>query len=219
MKKIIQKIIVTTIVVLIAVNTNGQSRFSLGPKVVLSSTTLTGSDIDNLGMKVSAKVGFGAGIYLAISPVQWFTLQPEFLYSMKGASIGDAGSAVDYNINYFDVPILLKLKLPLGGTVYPFIMGGPDINFFLNSSFSTTDTSSGTIMIFQDSGNSLKKTDIGYIFGAGVDIQLGNFYLSGDLRYTKSMSSIYNKDQEQSQNTFNSSVGFGIGLGLIIGGK
>jgi hypothetical protein len=85
-----------------------------------------------------------------------FSLQIEGDYVKKGWK-----DLFEYDLSYFEIPVLLRLNLPLP-IITPFAMAGPSIAFL------TGATAAGV-----DAKSSFNGTDFGLIFGAGVEIAMG----------------------------------------------
>jgi len=75
-----------------------------------------------------SSVGFCAGIFLELNFGRILTIQPEVLYTMKGA---DAGTG-KLKFDYIEIPVLLKIRIPMG-SVHPFIFAGPAFGFNLKA--------------------------------------------------------------------------------------
>nr|GFD13455.1 hypothetical protein [Tanacetum cinerariifolium] len=75
-----------------------------GVKAGASLTNFSGKDSD--GYK--NKFGFNGGVAANFGLNDMFSIQPEVLYSMKGAKAN--GTDVRLNLNYIDVPVLAKIS-------------------------------------------------------------------------------------------------------------
>ncbi len=73
-------------------------------------------------------VGFCAGIFLELNLGRVLTIQPEALYTVKGADSGTGKLKFDY----IEFPILLKVRIPIS-SVHPFVFAGPAFGFNLNA--------------------------------------------------------------------------------------
>jgi hypothetical protein len=73
-------------------------------------------------------VGFCGGIFLELNFGRVLTIQPEVLYTMKGADVGTGKLKFDY----LEIPILLKLRIPTG-SLHPFVFAGPAFGFNLKA--------------------------------------------------------------------------------------
>jgi len=84
----------------------------------------------------------------------FFSLQLEADYVQKGIS--------GTNLNYFEIPALLRLNLPFP-IITPFAMAGPSLGFL-----SSATNSSGA-----DIKSNFSGTDFGLIVGGGVELAMG----------------------------------------------
>lgn len=78
----------------------------IGIKGGVNFASLHGSDKDLLG-DVSGHTNFHAGVFAQIAFGEFFSLQPEVLYSRKGYERKDS----TFRLNYFDVPVLAVLSI------------------------------------------------------------------------------------------------------------
>jgi hypothetical protein len=122
------------------------------------------------------KVGFNGGVFLAIHFSRVVTVQWEALYTMKGASYValDDSYADKLYADYVEVPLLLKLRIPMP-VVQPFVFAGPTVGFKLQEKWESNGEDVPLVQeLFLDS-------DYGAIFGAGLD--LGRNFMV-DIRYS-----------------------------------
>ena len=179
---------------------------SFGAKAGLAYTSFTGTNIGDIKTSNNWEAGLFAGLQLTSS----FVIQPELLISKKGATQTQNGFRNNISINYFEIPVLVKFRMPLAHILYPYVELGPDFAFKVSSDFSSTDTQTGTT-ISASSGN-IKKSDIGGNFGIGADLQLPGLILILDGRYNIGFMNIGG-----SGNTYNIDVknkGWIISLGV-----
>ncbi|MBU2997969.1 PorT family protein [Cellulophaga baltica] len=100
--------------------------FQLGVKAGANLSTVTGDDSSDPGHRTS----FYAGL-LAEAPItEKLSLQPEVFYSRQGFDINDNpnGSDTEYQLDYIQVPVLLKVYLVDGLN----IQAGPQFGFKVN---------------------------------------------------------------------------------------
>jgi hypothetical protein len=94
-----------------------------------------------------------------------WAIQPEVLYVRKGTTFQSLGVDGNINLDYLDIPVLLKLNLiPSKTGLSPFIEAGPSLS--LNT--SAKETFLGHSVDLKDMVNG---TDFGLVFGGGLDIQ------------------------------------------------
>ncbi len=96
----------TIIVLLIAINPGKtQAQVKVGPIVGLNFSDMTG-DTDSDGMLV----GFHLGFLVNLGITDYFMIEPQLLYSTKGAK----GKKEDLNLNYIEIPIWIRYQLSSG---------------------------------------------------------------------------------------------------------
>lgn len=158
---------------------------SFGIKAGVSVSKFTGSDAkalaDNLSdslASVKSKTDLTGGLFLSLGVGGAWAIQPEMLYVRKGTSIHAANATGDVNLDYLDVPVLLRLNLlPAKSPVVPFVFAGPSINFNVRSKL----TGPGGTLDYKDY---TKGTDVGFVLGGGI--ASGKFSL--DARYEFGLS-------------------------------
>jgi hypothetical protein len=131
-----------------------------------------GLNISNLYTKdVSSenlRVGYHAGIFLKLGLSNYFAIQPELVYSTKGAQLkynNDllAGNA-DFNLNYLDIPVLAVVNI----TPFFNIHAGPYFSFLTNVKVKNNTEGSDAF----DFENELNRSDF-HTFDAGATVGLG----------------------------------------------
>ncbi|GAB3581488.1 porin family protein [Hymenobacter daeguensis] len=156
----------------------------IGLKAGLNLSGFSGPDAAPGGTR---RLGLCAGlvIHLPVSPV--FSVQPEFLYSQKGANSqpfaisSTAVVAGSQRQHYFEVPVLVKLRSK-GGFFGEF---GPSLSYLLSAS-GTFTTPTGQALTLDNRG-SFNAFELGYAVGAGFQATQG---LLVGLRYGGGFSAI-----------------------------
>jgi hypothetical protein len=153
----------------------------LGVKAGLDLSNFSGTDASTLAKNDSkdslatlkSKAGFAGGVFFGINVGGTWAIQPEVLYVMKGTKISAAHVTGNINLNYFEIPVLLKLNLlPTKSAISPYVFAGPSLSFNAASNVSGLD---GTPSI----KDGVRNADFGLVVGAGLDIQK----FSLDVRY------------------------------------
>jgi len=179
---------------------------SLGVKGGSAFNSLGGQDAG----AVVKRTGFIGGLFLNVSFLKVFSVQPELLFHQGGATNTVHNNVDVIKINYVDVPVLFKFRIPLGGTVFPNIFAGPDFSYKVGSTYTTTSQQSNkTITI--DNGN-ISKTATGAVVGAGIDIQIDHLFLSVDGRYGASFTNLGNSTYDLDVHNKYLTVMAGIGV-------
>ncbi len=153
---------------------------SFGIKAGASLSSFTGNGVEG----AQALWGFHAGLVGNFAVNDFFSVQPEVLYSMKGAKHDETTSGIQekdrIRLHYIDVPILAHFNA--GGL---FFEVGPQIGF--NVAANSHSEATGYASIDQDIKDRIKTADFGYVGGLGY--QLANGPGIG-LRYNGSFTDI-----------------------------
>jgi hypothetical protein len=124
----------------------GQQVESLGLKVGLNAASLRfDPDLADL----NSKWGLAFGGFVEFEMMASLFLQPEILDSRKGASDEQEGRdesgnplgsfTVNYNLDYLEIPFLLKLVPPIEGKIRPAFLAGPALGIKLSSKMKLED--------------------------------------------------------------------------------
>ncbi|MEN6561432.1 MAG: porin family protein [Acidobacteriota bacterium] len=115
-------------------------------------------------------VGFCGGIFLELNFGRVLTIQPEILYTMKGADTGEGKLKFDY----IEIPVLLKVRIPMG-SVHPFVFAGPAFGWKLKAAVEGYKI------------DDMPKSDYSAVFGAGLQLG-GSVHI--DARYTMGLQKL-----------------------------
>jgi hypothetical protein len=120
--------------------------------------------------------GFCGGIFLELNLGRILTVQPEVLYTMKGADTGVGKLTFDY----IEVPVLLKVRIPTGA-VHPFIFAGPAFGWNLKAAIEGVEI------------GDMPTADYSAVLGGGL--QLGRA-IHLDVRYTLGLQKLQIPDPD-----------------------
>lgn len=135
-----------------------------------SYTTVVGQHVAG----AASKWDFHGGVLVNIKLSDRFSLQPEVLYSQKGTKGADDSNRI--NLNYVDLPVLLRVATGLGGL---FIEGGPQLGYLAGSDASV-GSRTPLARVTADFAGSYPPFDLGYAAGFGYQLANG---LGLGLRY------------------------------------
>jgi len=161
--------------VLLALPQTSAAGIKFGLKGGANIANVNGNWNDELGDWKST-VGFCGGIFLELNFGKVLTIQPEVLYTMKGADTGDGKLKFDY----IEIPVLLKVRIPTG-TIHPFIFAGPAFGFNLKALIEGYEISD------------MPPADYSAVLGGGL--QLGRS-VHIDVRYTMGLQKLDIPDLE-----------------------
>lgn len=138
-----------------------QVRF--GIKAGPSYTKLRGVDPAQITSASNAyRLGFHAGVMAEVKLTDKFSIQPELLYSQKGAE-NKLAPFISTVFTYLDLPVVLKARL--GETGF-YLEGGPQFGYLLRAKSANGDYSYDVRSLYE-------KMDVGYVAGLGYQLSCG----------------------------------------------
>jgi len=178
--------IIAIVLILISVS-SVRAQYAVGIFGGVNNSNLTGDAPP--GSTYESDPGLGVGILgeFNITTDVKISLQP--MFQQKGTRIAysvpserELRDSIDININYFSVPVLLKVY---GANNLLYVSGGFDIGYKLDASFKRIGSDTE-----KDISDSFNDFDIAAIFGVGAQFRLGQFYLFIEGRYSQGLGNI-----------------------------
>ena len=149
-----------------------------------------------------SKTGFHFGAYAEFGAAG-FSIQPEVLFSTKGAKIEFDGDDLKFNLSYIEIPILLKKSFAKVLNVHV----GPQFGLLTKAELKSLD-------VAFDVKDETKNLDISAVFGLGIDLPKG---LNAGVRYALGLSEI--EDPAPDDGTSIKNKTFQIYIGYKLFGK
>lgn len=162
----------------------GESEY--GFKVGVGSANLSG-DVEEFVGKSDSKAVLSVGLFATGKIFGSFYIQPEILYSQKGAKTDDVFD-VEVDLSYIEIPLLVKYRLDNMKSFRPNIFAGPAVNLLIGSKLDSYDAMDETM-----------KFDASLEFGGGVDILTSSGYFLLELRYSMGFISVEDTDWDISE--------------------
>lgn len=176
-------------------------------------------DPDPTEVEYGYKAGVVAGGFLNYALSNGVSIEPQVLFSQKGADVDGTGanSALDgsIRINYIAVPVLLRFAFAMpNSSVRPFVFVGPEIAFKVGC------TARGEILAVTGSRDcdetdvlaDIKSTDVGAAAGGGIEFNAGTYVMRLDARYTLGLTNINDAPDEREIKNRAFSVTIGLGI-------
>jgi hypothetical protein len=182
MKKFTIAIVALAALVALSSPLFAEGKMMFGVKGGLNLANIIGEDVENNSMKV----GFAGGVFMCYNLTEIFAIQPELLYSMKGVKYEAGILEVNQNLNYFEIPLLLKVNLPTEGKIKPSLYAGPALGILMSAEVEDLDVK-----------DYMKGTDFGIIAGAALGYQMESGMLFGEFRYEVGLSTIWDLSDEE----------------------
>ena len=166
-------------------------------------TNINQESINGFTLGAVLEIGLGGNIFL----------QPEAVFIQKGSEIQVLTEANKFNVNYLDIPILLKMKIINSNVFNINLLAGPSFGLALNGE----ETMGGqTIDVNFGGENGLKRFDLGINAGGGVAVNLGSIGVFGDVRYLFGVSNI---SEDTNREIKNKGLNLSVGLMFKILGR
>jgi hypothetical protein len=165
---------------------------SFGAKGGVAFSTLSFDPDSELSYDLRA--GIVAGGFVAFPIGSRLTIQPEGLFVQKGARIDYLGAAATIELDYLEIPVLVKYRIAGGPERSFHALAGPSIAFKVASSASA---SFGGSTIDRSTDEDVESLDYGVVAGAGIDA--GRFTIDG--RFTFGLANINKEDDEPKTHT------------------
>lgn len=168
-----------------------------GVKAGINISDFRGNDVEGLGELLDWKTGFCGGVFASYAVNDWFSLQPELLYSMKGMKLGlFTESFLTFSLDYIEIPVLAVAKLPVQSKLKPFVYGGPVIGFNVRSE-------AGVTVFDEDFSADLSEyvatTEFSLAFGAGINIAIAGREMTLEGRYVPGLTNVFEEIVEDGQ--------------------
>lgn len=177
------------------------AQLSMGPKVGLNVSSLTGDG-------TQYRAGVNVGIFANYRINNLLAIQPEFLYSMQGTAFDDVSILrktleSSYTSHYIDIPVLLK--------IYPWqglnVQVGPQFGFCVDDEYKLElDGKEISTNDLKDYGyeKTARTFDFAIAVGLGYEFDFG---MTIDARYNWGLTKIYDDDNAKNS-VFMISLGY-----------
>lgn len=187
-----KKILLTVLIVAgIHVTSHAQGVFGAKAGINLANVKTSGS-----GMNITpdSRTGIAIGAFARFNVNETFAIQPELLYSGKGAKLNLSEEGVSAKsttkLNYLSLPVLAKFYVNSGFNLH----AGPQFDFLLSAKEDWELSYNGNIESGDDDiKDDIKNLDFGFVFGLGYDFSSG-FGL--DARYMLGVSELANSPED-----------------------
>lgn len=176
----------------------------VGIKAGATLAKITGDDVVQ---DYKNKVGLNAGVMMqfGLAPKNFIALQPEILYSQKGARTENGAVESKSTLHYIDVPVLLRINAD-----GPFFELGPQVGFLVGVK---NELQNGSGSVSGTDKSAYKTVDFGGVVGVGYQLRGG---ASIGVRYNMGFTPVYKDVAGTKTKQYNSA--FQLQLGYIIGG-
>lgn len=191
--------------------TTGES--SLQPKFgIKGGINLSNLYVDDVKDE-NMKVGVNVGVFGKFPVTQGFSIQPELLYSSKGAKLAYdnilGNGEYRFNLNYVELPVLAVFNLGKNFNIH----AGPYVSLLTSANIKRLDKKNNEIDNIADlDTDNFKRFDYGLVGGVGLDIE--NFTIGARYNYGLNEIGDGGLAGQATKNSKNSAFTFYIGIGF-----
>ncbi len=184
-------------------------KFGIKGGLNLSNLYTDQADDNNL------KLGLNLGFYAKIPVAKGFSIQPELIYSGKGAKLTYRGNIIQgtkgeyrFNLNYVEVPLLAVINLARNLN----IQAGGYVSYLASANIKDLKND-GTVNNVADlKADNFNRFDYGLVGGLGVDVM--NFTIGARYNYGLKEIGTSGIPGQLTKNSKNSVIALYIGLGF-----
>lgn len=169
--------------------TESVSKFNWGMKLGLNFSDFSGEDAGTVDMKSGLALGF----FFRYNINNFLSAQTELIYSEKGAMEVVEIDSIDvdyvYRINYFDIPIIVNLTIPLGenSTIRPRLFGGPVFSLNVSATLKGIIDQNNEAETQLDN---IEVIEVGVTYGAALDFKIAETMFGIELRFANGLTSL-----------------------------
>lgn len=192
--------------------TTGES--SLTPKLgVKGGINLSNMFVDEISDE-NMKVGINLGVFAKLPLTRGFSIQPELLYSSKGAketynNFLEGEGEYRFNLNYVELPVLAVVNLGKNFNIH----AGPYIAYLASVNIKDMNDDGTIDEIAELDAENFNRFDYGLSGGLGVDIS--NFSIGARYNYgLREIGKSGSLSGELTRDSRNSAISLYIGLGF-----
>lgn len=184
----------------IQAQTDSSTSPQFGIKGGVNFSNIYNEDVDDNNMLTS----FNAGVFAVLPISELIAIQPEVLYSRKGAELTYnnvfAKGKTKFNLNYIEVPVLLRVNLTKNLNIH----AGPYIGFLIDA--NAKNESNGNTSTYNFDNDNFNKIDAGLSAGIGLDFDVFGFGARYNYGMTKIQKDIDFAGKNYSSEGKNSSI-------------
>lgn len=185
--------------------------FHGGLRLGLAYTNIHGDLPDLAGPE--SQTGLVVGGFAEYQVVPSLALEVDALYTQKGArfvseATDPAGNPIGIvethlRLNYLEVPLLVRLSLPLEAPITPYLIGGPTVAFALSGKFESNNGDG-------DLSDDMEAIDLGVTGGLGARFGRGPVRFAVEARYGTGFNDLW--DLTGNLDSINDGYSFTLGI-------
>jgi len=192
MKKLIMAMLVVFVLICLVPQASfAQKGVRWGLMGGINSANIRVSGQDAASIDWKSILGIRGGGFVRIHFHDVVAIQGETFFSQMGSKYEEMILGTNYKeelkLTYIEVPLLVKVVLPTQSSIKPNIFSGSYVALNLDAKATTYIAG---VKEGEEDLEDVRTLDYGLVFGAGLDIELGNLMLIFDARYNLGLTKI-----------------------------
>jgi len=196
MKKLIYSLLVLPLLLNSSLSAQTGVRFGLKGGYSMATQYGINPVDETFIVETASRHGFAGGVFVYFPITESVGIKQELLYAMKGSRQDvtftegpvTINTVSDYNLNYFELPILLQYTFVKIKNVGIYGNTGITLSLLLNGDYNIISTinAGGPPIITEESGDmkGLDTFDYSFLYGAGSNFKLLNMDFFAEFRMT-----------------------------------
>ena len=160
---------VTALLLAATLKTEAQKKAEFGLRLMPTFTAFDVKSSSGETVKGEVNLGFGAGAFFSYNYNNYIGVQIEGIYTSTSQNFKDNANELKVDLKYVSIPLLVSLNTGKHKTVNFNIVAGPQLGLNVGSRINST-SNDGTGAVTSEV--TVKKGDIGFAYGAGIDVGL-----------------------------------------------
>jgi hypothetical protein len=150
----------------------GPGGILLGIRLMPTVTSLEYNDNQNGTVSASSKLGFGIGGLLGVQVNDHVGVQVEAIYSSLAQKISQDQYKANVKLKYINIPVMLTLNTNYSAPINLNVAVGPQLGINVGSELDVMEGGDSV-----KANLAVKKSDLGFAYGAGLDFGLSGMKL------------------------------------------
>ena len=154
-------------------------------------STVSGDEVAGVELQdYGFSFGPSAGGFVTFRVHDYVAIQAEAYFSYKGATVDNG----DFQLNYLDMPLLVKGIYPMGGKITPNVHLGGYLSHIQVSKVEVEVNGMDQTINFKEDPQQVNTLDLGVAAGLGANYDLPVGELTADLRFQQGLRNILDPD-------------------------
>lgn len=157
--------------------------------------------------RTASNFAYSVGLQGRVEFQEFLSLKPELLFARRTTDVEGGAIGFDfdnkYYLSYIEIPVLVRVAVPIADILAPKIYAGPHLDVFLDGRWE--GETSGPFLDSSDSrdldSGDVRNLQFGVTLGAGLDINLDPTVVTTSVRYGRNFTPIF-QDPDRNERVY-----------------